>query len=360
MKILLLIKNFDFGGAENHVLELANGLVRQGCEVWLVSGWGRQQLRLLPEVKYRQANFSFFYTFPLIFGMIRLIRAEKIDIVHAHQRKPVYIASMAACLAETPVVATVHGKIRYDLRTTFVRNQIAAAVAICRNSLKGLKNDALLRNISEFIPNGVIFPEQPFQSIPNPLSFYYISRLDQRHFEIIEYLLRFVWPSVIEICPDAKFCIVGEGKLKGKLQKIVHDIDNKHIENSIRLIGYVEDLRKHYARANLVFGVGRVAIESMAYGIPVFSIKINRMGEIITRKNFDHFQFGNFVDIEGRKPDAGLIIDMIVEFIRNQGFYKQEVLKLQQSICRESEIGIVTTKTIELYQDILNNKFFKN
>jgi glycosyltransferase involved in cell wall biosynthesis len=360
MKILLLIKNFDFGGAENHVLELANGLVRQGCEVWLVSGWGRQQLKLLPEVVYREVNFSLLHTFPLIFSLIRLIRSEGIEIVHAHQRKPVYVASMAASFTETPVVATVHGKIRYDLRTTFVRNQIAAVIAICRNSLKGLKNDPLLRNISEFIPNGVSFPEQAFQIPPHPLSFYYISRLDQRHIEIIQYLLQYVWPSVLVMSPDAKFCIIGDGRLKGKLQKFVHNIDNKHIADSICLIGYVEDLGEHYARANLVFGVGRVAIESIAYGIPVFSMKINRMGEIITRKNFDHFQFGNFVDIDGRKPDAAVIIGLIADFIKNQDFYKRESLYLQQSIRKESEIGMVIRKTIELYQDVLNNKFLKN
>lgn len=42
MRILLVLKRFDFGGAENHVCDLANTLCELKHEVFLVTAKGRQ------------------------------------------------------------------------------------------------------------------------------------------------------------------------------------------------------------------------------------------------------------------------------------------------------------------------------
>jgi hypothetical protein len=40
MRVLYLIKSFDFGGAENHVLDLANSMTEIGNDVYLITRKG--------------------------------------------------------------------------------------------------------------------------------------------------------------------------------------------------------------------------------------------------------------------------------------------------------------------------------
>lgn len=355
MNILLLIKNFDFGGAENHVCGLANSLSLHGHKVILVSGEGRQFQKLNKDVKHIVMLFSDLNTIINVFRLWRLLKKEHIDVIHGHQRLPILAASFASLITKIPLVATVHGKIRYDLKSDFVKKKITKAIAICENSLVGLQRDVLLKHKSVYIPNGVDFPEKSISTSTNVVSFYYISRLDYRHTEVIKFLIANIWPAILRDHPEARFCIVGDGKYFKSLRLFLQSTDIKHLADSIDLVGYESDLAKHYEKASLVLGVGRVALESISFGIPVLSIKINRLGEIINLRNIDYFQFGNFVDINGSKPDAGLIIKMIDDFIKNRDDYKKEAILVQQRIRQDSDIQNVIFQIMELYQEVLIN-----
>ncbi|MDD4639183.1 MAG: glycosyltransferase, partial [Bacteroidales bacterium] len=116
MRILLLVKNFDYGGAENHVRDLANELVRSGHQVWLMSGKGRQSGKLDKRVTQLDGRFYEWNFILLLIKLFLLVRRESIEVIHAHQRLPILMAALTGNLCNVPTVATVHGDSRHDLR----------------------------------------------------------------------------------------------------------------------------------------------------------------------------------------------------------------------------------------------------
>jgi len=50
MRILYLVHSFNYGGAENHVLDLANSMTVMGNEVYILTRKGRLAERLIDEV----------------------------------------------------------------------------------------------------------------------------------------------------------------------------------------------------------------------------------------------------------------------------------------------------------------------
>ncbi len=354
LKILMMVRNFDFGGAENHVCTLANELSCRGNEVWIISGGGRQIQQLHNGIHHLTKKFCDHFLIFQVLWLIRIVYREKFDVIHAHQRIMILAANLAAFFTKTPVVATVHGRIRYDLRSKFVRKFTAGIIAICENSLVGMQRDPFLAHKSVHIPNGIRFKEIAESTAKGEIRFSYISRIDQRHFEIIRFLIQEVWPSVIEKYPNARLVVAGDGPFLSQLQEMVHLSDNQLNTNSIHIEGYVNDLDQILTATNLVFGVGRVALEAIAAGVPVFSIKNKRMGEIICCNKLQHFQFGNFVDLDGHEPDAVVICRKISEFIENEQFYRSQSRQIRKHIESVYHIETVAASTELLYESMIN------
>lgn len=355
LKVLILIRNFDFGGAENHVCALANELCFQGNEVWIVSGGGRQLQQMNNDIHHIKKKFCDQLLVFQIIWLIMIIYREKFDVIHAHQRIMILAANIASIFTKTPVVATVHGRIRYDLRSKFVRRNCAGVIAICENSLVGMRNDPLLAAKSVHIPNGIRVFDATAQCRDKVFRMSYISRIDQRHYEIIRLLIREVLPSVIAKNPNSRFLVAGGGPYMTHLLKFMQSDEMKMLSDYVHIEGYVSDLQAILNVSNLVFGVGRVALEAIAAGVPVFSIKNKRMGEIIRCNNLQHFQFGNFVDLDGNEPDAKLICRKISEFITNEQFYKDQSQKIRQEIKSVYRVEAVAATTEKFYESLINN-----
>ena len=70
-----------------------------------------------------------------ILYVARFIRENKIDIIHAHQRLPVFIGCMAGKMAGIPVVVTVHGQTQYDVRSPLTRKWIDRFIFVRQSTL---------------------------------------------------------------------------------------------------------------------------------------------------------------------------------------------------------------------------------
>jgi len=351
MKILLLIRNFDFGGAENHVRNLANELCLSDCSVWLISRKGRQLEQLIQGVNHRTIEFSDYLILPQLLKLIQVIKREKFDVIHAHQHLPILLATLAGKITGTPVIATIHGRIKHDLPYNFEKKSIQRVIAISRNSLKGLKMHELTKDKSILIPNGIHLPEFKKTNGYPGLSIYYVSRINKRHANLIGLILKEVWPVFISRYPEARFNILGDGNFLGKIIDAVNSGHN-NLQSSVKVIGYTSDISQEISNASLVIGVGRVALKSLAKGIPVFSLKVNRLGGIVTTSNYPHHSYGNFVDIDGKFPNSECILNTLEDFVINQEFYRNEALILQQKIAEEYNIKNIIASTIEVYKEV--------
>ena len=99
LRIVQLNTLFKGGGVDNQSLELAAGLKELGHQVWLAISPDRQL-----EPQARQLGLNIFHVplakkLPLLRAIIRLLRKENIDVIHAHHGRDYWYAIVAAKLS---------------------------------------------------------------------------------------------------------------------------------------------------------------------------------------------------------------------------------------------------------------------
>jgi glycosyltransferase involved in cell wall biosynthesis len=183
MKILLVIKHFDFGGAENHVCDLANSLYTQGNEVYLVSAKGRQLSRLHKGIHFIPYT-SHDILLPLnVFFLYSIVKKYKIDIIHAHQRLAILTSSQLKKFIDIPLVATVHGRTRLDLKSKLTKIAPDRIIFVSQRVLEVSACYEDIKYKSVVIPNGVEAIESG--KLNTSPSFTYVSRVDRNHSKVI-------------------------------------------------------------------------------------------------------------------------------------------------------------------------------
>ncbi len=87
------------------------------------------------------------------------------------------------------------------------------------------------------------------------------------------YLVR-SFKQVVNVYPDAVLFIIGKGRLKGYLKRLISDLG---LQNNIFIIGFQKNPYKFMSRANLYVstslweGFGNTILEAMACGLPIIS-----------------------------------------------------------------------------------------
>lgn len=113
MNVLQVLPELNAGGVERTTIEIADALIRDGHTAHVASQGGRMQdqlsamgalhhaapLKSKSPLKLR-TNTKF---------LIDLIKAEKIDIIHARSRAPAWAAAAAAKACDIPFITTYHG-----------------------------------------------------------------------------------------------------------------------------------------------------------------------------------------------------------------------------------------------------------
>ncbi len=352
MRILLLIRYFDFGGAENHVCDLANALHEAGHTVILASRKGRRLQQLNPAITHYPINFSSKRSPLILLQLHRIVKRHQIEVIHAHQRLPLILASAFSRISKIPVVGTVHSLFKQDVRRKWVRRGLDKVIVVCPNSFTGSQNDHLLKHKSVFIPNGLHHRTQKSEHFPDALHFYYISRIDRPHSQLISLLLKEMWPDVLQKYPEAKLSIVGDGNGLPSVNEMIAQLPDD-LKSSISVKGYIPCITEELQKASLVLGVGRVAMESLAAGVPVLSLKNKRLGPVITRSNFEQMKYGNFVDINAPAPNKSQFLFQIEDFVNQQSFYKQEAIALSRVIIGQYSISTTTRATEQVYREVI-------
>jgi len=355
MRVLLLIKRFQYGGAENHVCELANALADAGHSVWLLSMTGKQQLRLRPAVQHIAVNFSDLKIPFHLYGLIKLIKAEKIEVIHAHQRLPILLGTIAAKWMKIPIVATIHGSVLTDLRSDYARRNIDKAIAVRESCVSCIAHFLRSQKKVVLIPNGVQMYATCVDRFVDPESFslYYISRMDRHHTRLLTMILTEVWPRLLQKYPRSHLHVVGDGGCLPCITKIIGQPNFSFLRRSVHFEGYAREVGDHYPDADLVMGVGRVAIESLVNGVPLLSVKHNHLGPIVTARNLKRMQYANFVDLEASAPDAQTLLARLNSFLEHRIFYENEAKVLQRIVSQEYNLSNVAERIVAVYREVL-------
>lgn len=127
MKILQLNTNFRRGGIQRHTLDLSKWLVASGHDVHLMGARGEWSADLTPdqftELDLLKVNHEggalpqrLFNTVKCVWQLRRWLRANPVDVIHAHESAPALVADLARRGLGVPLVVTYHGSTRDRVR----------------------------------------------------------------------------------------------------------------------------------------------------------------------------------------------------------------------------------------------------
>jgi phosphatidylinositol alpha-1,6-mannosyltransferase len=148
-----------------------------------------------------------------------------------------------------------------------------------------------------------------------------VARLDPAHaYKGVDTLLE-AWPRVVEVVPEARLTVIGDGADRARLQ---HRADELGIGSAVRFAGRVPDdrLAEEYAKASLFAlpgrtrtgsdaegeGFGLVYVEAGAAGLPVVAGSGGGADDAV-----EHGVSGLLVDPD----DVGAVADAIAHVLTN-------------------------------------------
>ena len=300
-RIMFVIWSLDLGGAEQVVIDLATKLDRQFFEpfVCCLNGKGR----FAPQVEGLGIKVVALHKRPkfdpwVIFKLVRVMKKEKVDLVHTHLFTANLWGRIAAKLAGVPVVSSEHGMDIWRKRLHLTLDQMLTRVnrKIVFVS-EGVKNFYKSRNHSlngkgRVIHNGINIaqfqPRIDRQAVRKSLGLGesdkvvgIVGRLvpEKAHVDFIE---------AIEILrqeqEEIKGLIVGEGTLLGALQKRVKVAG---LEHHVLFTGFRSDLPALYQAMDIFVmtslreGFPLTILEAMAAGVPVIATAVGGVKECI-------------------------------------------------------------------------------
>ncbi|MCK5506821.1 MAG: glycosyltransferase family 4 protein [Thermodesulfovibrionia bacterium] len=173
-----------------------------------------------------------------------------------------------------------------------------------------------------------------------PFTILTVSRLIKR--KCIDYLIRAL-PAVINVCPDVKLIIAGEGNVEGELRKLVSELK---LESKVSFLGRIDhgELPDLYRKADIFVlpslweGMSNTLLEAIASGLPVIVTDTGGTEELVK---------DNGVVVP--KENFAAISDAIMRLIRSPDI-RIEMGKRSTDIALGFSWGQVAEKYIEVYE----------
>lgn len=387
MRVLHVLTNLDFGGAQLSVVNICVSLRRRGLDVRVAhsSAGGRefcasdllyQRLREgevpLYDVPQMRRDVSPYHDFLALTHLRRLIREVRPEIVHTHMSKAGVLGRLAASLEKTPcVIHTVRGWSFYSAGSTLKRR---AFIYLERFSAR--LTDKMLavspRQVADGLAVGVGSPDDylvvrsgidvgQFQAgvsdtrelrhglgIPPgvPVVGTVMALVEQKA------PLDFVATAaeVLRARPDTHFLVVGDGPLREQMTELIRA---KAIGERVHLVGHSTDVPRLLGVMDLFLltsrweGMPRVILEAMAAGVPVVATSVGGVPEIV-----EHGKSG----LLAPPGNVELLKRHTVRLLENPAEARQLSRRASRDVAAEFDISTVTARHEQLYAELLKRK----
>ncbi len=330
MKILHLTTHLNIGGITTYILRLIRPFRQNGIETFVLSSGGTCTAMLraagatvfeLPIRTKSELNPKIYWAIPKI---RRIIRENKIDILHAHTRVTQVVAFWIQKATGIPVVTTCHGFYKRRLGRRILPAWGDRVIGISQGVAGHLQQDhkvGLERIVT--VNNGVDIEELDrayagHDSVKTKEEFGFLRRdpvvgivarlvADKGH----EYLIRAI-DLLRKKHPDIRLLIVGDGIQKNYLQQITSQLE---LHQHVFFLGSVSDVTRPLAAIDIFAfpatwreGFGLSIVEAMACRKPVIVSNIWALNSLILDQSTG-------VLIEPKKIEP--LAEAISELIRN-------------------------------------------
>ncbi len=359
MKVLQITTHFNIGGISNYILTLSGAMKKKGVDCLVVSGGGNLEGELKKAgvghitLDINTKSELSPKVFRAIIPLCKIVKREKVDIIHAHSRVSQVAAFFTSLITGVPYVTTCHGFFRKRLRKifdTWGRKVVAISDAVSEHLKKDLGVSA---DRIELIYSGV--DADKFSRKLSPEEMGVIKRsLGLKNGPLIgavgrlspvkgqEFLIM-AMPSVIKKFPDAQCIIVGDGNDKAHLKNLALTLK---LNGSVLFIPSEPDMAKFLSIIDVfVFpsvkeGLGIALLEALAAGKACVASRIGGIENIVKNR-----YNGILVDV----GDVISIGEAIMEFLGDAELKREMGERGRELVKEKFSLDAMSEKMIELY-----------
>lgn len=310
--ILQIIPELDTGGAELSAIEIAAAIAETGGRALVLSEGGRLTARLESAggefVPFAAASKNPLRILSNAWAMTRIIRREKVDLVHARSRAPAWSARIAARAAGKPFVTTYHGAYGEKSAIKRLYNRVMAEgdrVIANSNYTSRLIQDRYgtspqrIRVVHRGVDGGefdpaAIAPER-IETLLQAWDLPRGARVVLNPARLTQWKGQSTLIEAARLLKasgefgDAVIVLAGDAQGRDAYQHaLAQQIGAAGLEEQVRLVGHVTDMPAAYAAAHLAVvastqpeAFGRVGTESQIMGCPVIATAIGAPPETV-------------------------------------------------------------------------------
>jgi len=361
MKILFLTTHLNMGGITRYLLTLTKGLHNKGHEIFVVSSGGEMESAFMDldarvlTLNIRTKSELSFKIYATLLPLIRYIRQNQIDIIHAHTRITQVMATILNWFTAVKYVSTCHGY----FKPRWFRRRFpcwgSAVVAISGPVAVHLKDDL---NVPEskirMIENGIDIEE--FEQIDENFKKKSRGQLGLNKEPVVGMLARLsdvkgqdiliqAMPKIMMDVPHVRLLLFGDGQQKEILLKMVNDL---RLQEHVRFYSLIDQRRICFSAIDVFVvpsrqeGLGLSVMEAQACGLPVVA---SRVGGIVSL--IEDGRTGLLVDPENIDQLAGAIICLLKDPSLRQTIGEAAREHARKHYMFEQMVR----RTLELYQE---------
>jgi glycosyltransferase involved in cell wall biosynthesis len=319
MRVLELIESAGRGGAENVVLELSAALQKTNqVEVLIANfrhGW------LSEEAVKRGFSYTHIQTpkrfDPLLpIKIAKLIRKNKIDILHCHLVDTIFYGSIAAWLARVPCIGTEHGDVHHTQKKRFLKLKLKLAsffgCQLC--AVSQYSSDAL----EKLVGKKVTVVGNPLSDFSSTLSreeirkqegweehdWIFIQVANLRPVKNQSLFLEGFSIFIKKLSPDEKrtpkLVFIGDGKLR---EALILKTNELGLANFVSFLGHKDNARELVSGADafvltsLSEALPMSLLEAAVAGLPCIGSAVGGIPEVLDAGRGELFQSGNVEEL---------------------------------------------------------------
>lgn len=305
MKVLHLLSQVELTGAEAYAIDLSEELIQHGHTCYIVSDkiHKKTKAQFIPLAIH---NARFFRRIRSILFLIRFIRHNSVDIIHAHSRAAVRVGFWASKLTSKPLISTLHGKQHFSTSKRFFHiygeNILAVSDNIKAHFCRYFKYSPDRVQITRNFVNYDRIHNLTTESNPSPYkTISFLGRTTGPKGFNWEYIINNFAQEWLEQFPDIQLQWAGgdsshfTDKTKNTLSKL-----RARFPERIKIIGLTEHLFQIISDSDLIVASGRIAIESLYLKKPLVALGEETFHGLVKKENWSQILASNFGDITER------------------------------------------------------------